>query len=70
MVWEITAKGEIKNLEKEVNQLSTEMHAKTKDAIFIKNEVRKFLVSNKNPSTKDIINHYVEKLKNDISSSV
>ncbi len=42
------------------------MLLKTKDAIFIKNEVRKSLVSNKNPSTKDIITHYVDKLKMEI----
>lgn len=42
------------------------MLAKTKDAIFIKNEVKKSLVSNKNPSSKDIIYHYVDKLKAEI----
>lgn len=42
------------------------MLLKTKDTIFIKNEVRKSLVTNKNPSTKDIITHYVDKLKYEI----
>jgi hypothetical protein len=64
--WEITAMGEIKKLEDEVKILSEEMLSKTKDAIFIKNEVKKSLVSNKNPSTRNIINHYVEKLKTQI----
>ena len=66
--WEITAMGEISNLEKDVKNLSEEMLSKTKDAIFIKNEVKKSLVSNKNPSTRNIINHYVEKLKTQILS--
>lgn len=42
------------------------MLTKTKDTIFIKNEVRKSLVTNKNPSTNDIITHYVDKLKSEI----
>lgn len=42
------------------------MLLKTKDTIFIKNEVRKSLVTNKNPSTKDIITHYMDKLKSEI----
>lgn len=40
------------------------MLVKAKDTIFIKNEVRKSLINNKNPATKDIISHYVDKLKN------
>ena len=64
--WQITAYGKINELEKSVLQLNNNMLLKTKDTIFIKNEVRKSLVTNKNPSTKDIITHYVDKLKSEI----
>jgi len=64
--WQITAFGQIKDLEESVLKLNNDMLLKTKDTIFIKNEVRKSLVTNKNPSTKDIITHYVDKLKYEI----
>ena len=64
--FEITALGQIQKLEKDIKNLNDEMLSKTKDAIFIKNEVKKSLVSNKNPSTRNIINHYVDKLKSNI----
>mgnify|MGYP000173895958 FL=1 len=35
---------------------------KTKDTIYIKNEVRKGLIDNKNPTVKDIVTHYIDKL--------
>lgn len=70
MQWQITAFGQINNLEKSVHKLKNDMLLKTKDTIFIKNEVRKSLVTNKNPSTKDIITHYVDKLKSEIKRVV
>ena len=65
-VQDITAKGIVRELERDVQQIADEMLAKTKDVIYIKNEVKQTFVSNKNPSSKDIISHYIDKLKNEM----
>ena len=66
---EITAKSAVETLERDVRKIADDMLAKTKDVIYVKNEVRQTFVTNKNPSSRDIVGHYIEKLKAEIDNS-
>ena len=60
-----TAYREVQCLETSVQGLKHDILMKTKDTILIKNEVRRGLIDNKNPTVQDIVTHYIDKLRAD-----
>ena len=60
-----TAYREVQSIETSVHSLKHDILMKTKDTILIKNEVRRGLIDNKNPTVQDIVTHYIDKLRAD-----